>query len=120
MLKSLSTVWPYLRRYRKGLGLGIASLVLKDLLAVALPVVIKHGVDSLQAGFQIRIVLELAALLVGDVERKVVLAARLRHHHSHDVGQRAGHARTETRVLVENGGQKRAARARHLFAIDAA
>jgi len=25
MLKSLSTVWPYLRRYRKGLGLGIAS-----------------------------------------------------------------------------------------------
>ncbi len=65
MLKSLSTVWPYLRRYRKGLSLGIASLVLKDLLAVALPVVIKQGVDSLKAGFQIRIVLELAALLVG-------------------------------------------------------
>ncbi len=65
MLKSLGTVWPYLRRYRKGLGLGIASLVMKDLLAVALPVVIKQGVDSLQAGFQIRIVLELAALLIG-------------------------------------------------------
>jgi len=65
MLKSLSTVWPYLRRYRKGLGLGIASLVVKDLLAVALPVVIKQGVDSLKSGFQIRIVLELAALLTG-------------------------------------------------------
>jgi ATP-binding cassette subfamily B protein len=38
---------------------------MKDLLAVALPVVIKQGVDSLQAGFQIRIVLELAALLIG-------------------------------------------------------
>ncbi len=65
MLKSLSTVWPYLRSYRKGLGLGIASLIMKDLLAVALPVVIKQGVDSLKAGFQIRIVLELAALLIG-------------------------------------------------------
>lgn len=40
-------------------------MVMKDLLAVALPVVIKQGVDSLKAGFQIRIVLELAALLVG-------------------------------------------------------
>jgi len=65
MLKSLSTVWPYLRRYRKGLSLGISSLVMKDLLAVALPVVIKHGVDSLHGGFQIRIVLQLAGLLIG-------------------------------------------------------
>ncbi len=65
MLKSLATIWPYLRRYQNGLSLGIASLVVKDLLAVALPVVIKQGVDSLKAGFQIRIVLELAALLIG-------------------------------------------------------
>jgi ATP-binding cassette subfamily B protein len=65
MLKSLSTIWPYLRRYRHGLMSGIASLVLKDLLAVALPVVIKQGVDSLKAGFQMRIVWELAALLIG-------------------------------------------------------
>jgi ATP-binding cassette subfamily B protein len=65
MLKSLATVWPYLMRYRRGLILGIASLVMKDLLAVALPVVIKQGVDSLKAGFQLRIVLELAALLIG-------------------------------------------------------
>jgi ATP-binding cassette, subfamily B, multidrug efflux pump len=62
---ALSTVWPYLRRYRKGLTLGIASLLLKDLLAVALPLVIRQGVDSLKAGFQIRIVLALAALLIG-------------------------------------------------------
>ena len=65
MLKSLSTLWPYVRRYRGGLALGIGSLLLKDLLAAALPIVIKNGVDSLTRGFQIRIVIQLAALLVG-------------------------------------------------------
>ena len=65
MLKSLSTLWPYLRRYRGGLALGIGALLIKDLLAVAQPVVIKNGVDSLTHGFQVRIVVELAALLVG-------------------------------------------------------
>ncbi len=65
MFKSLSTVFPYLRRYRLGLALGMASLVLKDLLAVALPLVIKQGVDSLKAGFHLRLVFELAGLLVG-------------------------------------------------------
>jgi ATP-binding cassette subfamily B multidrug efflux pump len=65
MLKSLSTLWPYLRRYRGGLALGIGALLIKDLLAVAQPLVIKNGVDSLTHGFQVRIVIELAALLVG-------------------------------------------------------
>ncbi|MBV8552011.1 MAG: ABC transporter ATP-binding protein [Acidobacteriaceae bacterium] len=65
MLKSLSTLWPYMRRYRGGLALGIGSLLMKDALAAALPIVIKYGVDSLTRGFQLRIVLELAGLLVG-------------------------------------------------------
>jgi ATP-binding cassette subfamily B multidrug efflux pump len=64
MAKSLSTVWPYLRRYRKGLSLGIASLVMKALLASALPLVIRQGVDSLSARFQMSTVLKMAALLV--------------------------------------------------------
>jgi ATP-binding cassette subfamily B protein len=64
MLKSLATLWPYLRRYRGGLSLGIGALLIKDLLAVAQPLVIKNGVDSLTRGFQVRIVVELAALLV--------------------------------------------------------
>ena len=64
MLKSLSTVWPYLLRYRKGLSLGIASLVMKALLASALPLVIRQGVDSLKASFQVETVLKLAGLLV--------------------------------------------------------
>jgi ATP-binding cassette subfamily B multidrug efflux pump len=65
MLKSLSTIWPYLRRYRVGLALGLASLLTKDALAAALPIVIKYGVDSLTRGFQLRIVVQLAGLLIG-------------------------------------------------------
>jgi ATP-binding cassette subfamily B protein len=63
MFKSLSTVWPYMYRYRKGLSLGIGSLVMKDVLAASLPLVLKYGVDSLTRGFQMRIVLELAAAI---------------------------------------------------------
>src|SRR3954452_4586677 len=65
MWKSLSTLWPYMRKYRGGLALGMGSLLMKDVLAVTLPIVIKNGVDSLTHGFQIRTVLQLAALLIG-------------------------------------------------------
>jgi ATP-binding cassette subfamily B protein len=65
LLQSLSTLWPYLKRYRKGLSLGIAALLLKDVLAAALPVVLKQGVDSLTRGFVLRVVVQLAALLIG-------------------------------------------------------
>ncbi len=65
MLKSLSTLWPYLARYRGGLALGIGSLLLKDLLAAAQPIVIKFGIDSLMHGFQLRLLLEMAGLLIG-------------------------------------------------------
>jgi ATP-binding cassette subfamily B protein len=64
MLKSLATLLPYMQRYRKGLALGLGSLLLKDALAAVLPLVIKFGIDSLTRGFRIRIVLELAALLI--------------------------------------------------------
>ena len=65
MLKSLATLWPYMRRYRTGLSLGIGSLLVKDVLAASLPVVLKFGIDSLTRGFQIGVVVKLAALLVG-------------------------------------------------------
>jgi ATP-binding cassette subfamily B multidrug efflux pump len=65
MLKSLSTLWPYMRRYRGGLSLGIGALLIKDALAATLPLVIKDGIDSLTRGFQLGVVLQLAALLVG-------------------------------------------------------
>ena len=65
MLKSLLTLWPYLKRYRSGLSLGIGALLMKDLLAAALPVIIKYGVDSLTRGFQLRVVIQLAGALIG-------------------------------------------------------
>ncbi len=65
MRKSLATLWPYVLRYRRGLALGLGALLLKDALAVALPLVIKDGVDSLTGGFQIRVVMQMAAFLIG-------------------------------------------------------
>src|ERR1700761_8382249 len=65
MLRSLSTLKPYLKRYRGGLSLGIAALLMKDLLAAAQPIAIGYGVDSLTRGFQMSTVLQLAALLIG-------------------------------------------------------
>ncbi len=64
MLKSLVTLWPYVRRYKGGLVLGIGALILKDLLAAAQPLVIKYGVDSLTRGFQLRVLVELAGGLI--------------------------------------------------------
>src|SRR5580693_3352530 len=56
---------PYLWRYRRGLMLGMGSLVLKDILSASLPLVIRSGVDSLTSGFRLEIVFQFAALLVG-------------------------------------------------------
>jgi ATP-binding cassette subfamily B protein len=65
MLKSLSSLWPYIWRYRRGLALGMGSLVLKDGMAALLPLILKGGVDRLTSGFQMEVVLGLAALLIG-------------------------------------------------------
>ncbi|HMJ63451.1 MAG TPA: ABC transporter ATP-binding protein [Bryobacteraceae bacterium] len=65
MLKTLSTLWPYVRRYRKGFALGMGALLMKGLLGAALPVVLKNGVESLTAGFRLSLVLEFAGLLIG-------------------------------------------------------
>ncbi len=65
MLKTLSTLWPYVRRYRKGLTLGIGALLMKDALLAALPLVIKNGIDSLMSGFRLSLVLQFAGLLIG-------------------------------------------------------
>ena len=64
MWRSLSTLQPYVWRYRRGLARGIGSLIAKDALAVSLPLVIKKGVDSLTHGFDMRVVLQFAGLLV--------------------------------------------------------
>src|ERR1700683_1684492 len=65
MWSVFKTVGPHLWRYRRGLALGMGSLLLKDIISASLPLVIRAGVDSLTAGFKIRIVVEFAAFLVG-------------------------------------------------------
>ncbi|HLJ17305.1 MAG TPA: ABC transporter ATP-binding protein [Bryobacteraceae bacterium] len=61
---TFKTVWPYLWRYRRGFGLGMGALVLKDLLGASQPLIVRAGIDSLTRGFRIETVLEFAGLLV--------------------------------------------------------
>src|SRR5271154_3748840 len=65
MLKLLSTLWPYVKRYRTGLLVGLGALVMKDILGAVLPLIIRSGVDSLTQGFRLRLVLRLCGFLVG-------------------------------------------------------
>ena len=58
------SVLPYLWRYRRGMALGMGSLILKDGVSASLPLVIRGGVDSLTSGFKIQLVFEFAAVLV--------------------------------------------------------
>ena len=56
---------PYLWRYQRGLALGMGSLIAKDIIGAALPLVIRGGVDSLTSGFRLGIMFRFAALLAG-------------------------------------------------------
>ncbi len=57
-------LWPYYRRYRRGLVLGFGSLILKDLCAVGLPLLIGAGIDSLTRGFSLNVLLKYCLWLV--------------------------------------------------------
>jgi ATP-binding cassette, subfamily B, multidrug efflux pump len=57
-------LWPYLRRYKRGLLTGFGALVLKDLAAAGQPLVIKAGIDSLTHGFALKFLIQLCAVLV--------------------------------------------------------
>jgi ATP-binding cassette, subfamily B, multidrug efflux pump len=64
MKEAFQTLGPYLRRYRTGFALGMGALILKDLLGVTMPLIIRSGVDSLNGGFRLRTVMWVAAALV--------------------------------------------------------
>jgi ATP-binding cassette, subfamily B, multidrug efflux pump len=64
MLKSASSLLPYMLRYKRGLALGMGALIAKDALAALLPIILKTGVDRLTAGFRLELVLQLAAALI--------------------------------------------------------
>ncbi|MFN7939747.1 MAG: ABC transporter ATP-binding protein [Bryobacteraceae bacterium] len=54
MIPAFRKMWPYLWRYRSGLALGFLCLIVKDLLVVGQPLLIKAGIDSLTTGFSLR------------------------------------------------------------------
>ncbi|MBS1827536.1 MAG: ABC transporter ATP-binding protein [Acidobacteria bacterium] len=57
MIPAFRKMWPYLWRYRSGLALGFLCLIVKDLLVVGQPLLIKAGIDSLTTGFSLRTLL---------------------------------------------------------------
>ncbi len=63
MTGRVATLWPYIRKYRRGLALGLGALILKDIFGAAMPLVIRGGVDSFTAGLQLASVLKFAAFL---------------------------------------------------------
>lgn len=65
MRRAWKAVWPYLKRYRKGLALGIAALILKDLLAVALPLVVRSGIDVVTRAWRPGTLAAYCGLLLG-------------------------------------------------------
>jgi ATP-binding cassette subfamily B protein len=54
----------YLWKYRRPIGLGLAAVVIKNVLAVAMPLLVREGVDSLGSGGGLRKLLWLAAAIV--------------------------------------------------------
>jgi ATP-binding cassette subfamily B protein len=51
MREAIRTLGPYFRIYRTGFAAGLGALLMKDLLAAAVPLIIKAGVDGLSGGF---------------------------------------------------------------------
>src|SRR5258708_19063514 len=65
MREVLRTVWPYLRRYRMGLALGMGALVLKDVAGASIPLTIRAAIESLQAHATLQTTLKFALYLIG-------------------------------------------------------
>lgn len=64
MREAWSSLKPYLWRHRRGLVLGMGALVFKDLLAAALPLLIRAGIDSIAGRFHLPTLLGFCGLLV--------------------------------------------------------
>jgi ATP-binding cassette subfamily B protein len=65
MWESLRTVRVYLWRYRRGLGLGLGALVLKDVAGAAQPLAIRAAIDTLSHAYDLARLLRFAGYLVG-------------------------------------------------------
>ncbi|MBM3744660.1 MAG: ABC transporter ATP-binding protein [Acidobacteria bacterium] len=65
MPEAMATLRPHLRRYRGALAGGAAILVAKVALAVAIPLVVRCGVDVIAQGFNLRALLLFCGVLLG-------------------------------------------------------
>ncbi|MCP5116838.1 MAG: ABC transporter ATP-binding protein [bacterium] len=65
MREAVRFLWPYIRKYRRGLVLGICALVCRNLAAVSVPLVIREAVNSLTSSFEVDAVVRFALLLIG-------------------------------------------------------
>ena len=65
MRETARRLWPYYRRYRRGLVLGFGALVLKDLAAAGIPLLIRSGIDALTRGSPLRAVFAICGFLLG-------------------------------------------------------
>lgn len=64
MKQVFETAWPYLRRYRRGLLLGLGALIVKDVAGAAMPLLVKAGIDSLTAGAPLAMLYWICAAMV--------------------------------------------------------
>jgi ATP-binding cassette subfamily B protein len=64
MRNTVTMLWPYYKRYRRGLVLGFGSLALKDAFGAVQPLVIREGIDTLTRAFSVSTVLKLAGVLI--------------------------------------------------------
>jgi ATP-binding cassette subfamily B protein len=64
MKQVFETAWPYLRRYRRGLLLGLGALIVKDVAGAAMPLLVKAGIDSLTAGTPLAMLYWICAAMV--------------------------------------------------------
>jgi ATP-binding cassette, subfamily B, multidrug efflux pump len=73
MRDALRTAWPYLRRYRRGLAIGLGTILSMELLAVSLPLLIRRGVDAVTRGMPLRVVLQMAGIMLAAAGIKALL-----------------------------------------------
>src|SRR5579872_3631446 len=64
MRESFRTLWPYLKRYRRSLVLGMGSLILKDLAHASVPLILGGAIDALTAHRPLTVILLFALSLV--------------------------------------------------------
>ena len=70
--RHLRRLLPYLGRHRKDIGVGIATLLLRTLLSVASPWVLRHAIDDLTAGVTREKLWLYASLVLGIVVLEAV------------------------------------------------